>query len=244
MISFRPLPALTVAAGLLFAFLVWLGVWQLERLQWKLGLIAEVNGHMAAAPISLEDAMRLGPDGAQYRHVRLTGSFDNSKESFAMATDAGGAPVFHVLVPFTTAKGVFIVDRGRIPQELKDPAKRRAGQIEGPTELVGVWRIPDPANFFTPPPDLKTRVWYSRDLNAIAAHDGLKLAEPVVIEADARPNPGGWPVGGETRVEFRNEHLQYAITWFALAAGLLGVYLAYHVSKGRLRLNGRSSGPN
>ena len=244
MIVFRPLPALTVAAGLLFAFLVWLGVWQLERLQWKLALIAEVNGHMAAPPLSLDEAMRLGAEGAQYHHVRLAGRFDNAKESFVIATDADGAPVFHVLVPFETASGIFLIDRGRIPQTLKDPATRRAGLIDGQTELTGVWRIPDPANYFTPPPDLKARVWYSRDLAAIAAHDGLTLAEPVVIEADAKPNPGGWPVGGETRVEFRNQHLQYAITWFALAAGLLGVYLAYHVSKGRLRLNGSGGGPN
>ena len=63
----------------------------------------------------------------------------------------------------------------------------------------------------------------------------LKLAAPVVVEADATPNPGGWPKGGQTRVAFRNEHLQYAITWFALAAALLGVYLTYHISRGRLR---------
>jgi surfeit locus 1 family protein len=56
----------------------------------------------------------------------------------------------------------------------------------------------------------------------------------VVIEADATPNPGGWPEGGKTVVDFPNNHLQYAITWFGLAAGLIGVYFAYHVSKGRL----------
>jgi surfeit locus 1 family protein len=58
----------------------------------------------------------------------------------------------------------------------------------------------------------------------------------VIVEADATPNPGGWPKGGQTVVTFRNEHLQYAITWFALAAGLLAVYLAYHRSRGRLGL--------
>ena len=56
-----------------------------------------------------------------------------------------------------------------------------------------------------------------------------------MIEADATPNPGGWPKGGQTVVSFRNEHLSYAVTWFGLAAGLIGVYLAYHMSKGRLR---------
>ena len=62
----------------------------------------------------------------------------------------------------------------------------------------------------------------------------MLLLAPVLVEADATPNRGGWPKGGQTEVHFRNEHLQYAITWFALAAGLLGVYIAYHVSRGRL----------
>jgi surfeit locus 1 family protein len=61
----------------------------------------------------------------------------------------------------------------------------------------------------------------------------------VIVEADSTPNPGGWPKGGQTRVNFRNEHLQYAITWFLLAAGLLAVYFAYHVSRGRLTLSSK-----
>ena len=68
----------------------------------------------------------------------------------------------------------------------------------------------------------------------MARQDGVALLAPVVLEADAAPNPGGWPKGGQTVVTFRNEHLQYAITWFALAAGLLLVYFAYHRSLGRL----------
>jgi surfeit locus 1 family protein len=243
MISFRPLPALTVAAGLLFAFLVGLGIWQLERLQWKLALIAQVNANMAAPAISAKEALRLGVDGAQYRHVRLNGHFDNTREAYVLAT-ADGEPVYHVLVPFETKEGAFLVDRGRIPQALKNPDLRKAGLIEGETEVTGVWRTPDPANSFTPAPDVAARLWFSRDVVAIARQDDVNLAAPVVIEADARPNPGGWPVGGETKVEFRNQHLQYAITWFALAAGLLGVYLAYHASKGRLRLNPPAGGSN
>ena len=57
---------------------------------------------------------------------------------------------------------------------------------------------------------------------------------PILIEADATPNPGGWPLGGQTRVDFPNDHLQYAITWFGLALALLAVYLLYHRSQGRL----------
>ena len=78
------------------------------------------------------------------------------------------------------------------------------------------------------------RVWYSRDLAAIAAVDHVSLAVPVLIEADATPNPGGWPKGGQTVVDLPNNHFSYAVTWFGLAICLLGVWLAYHISKGRL----------
>ena len=89
---------------------------------------------------------------------------------------------------------------------------------------------------FTPAPVPDKHIWYARDLKGMTAADHLTLAAPVVIEADATPNPGGWPKGGQTVVDFPNNHLSYAITWFGLAAGLIGVYFAYHISKGRLRL--------
>jgi surfeit locus 1 family protein len=83
-------------------------------------------------------------------------------------------------------------------------------------------------------PDTVHRIWYARDLKSIAATDHLTLAAPVVIEADATPNSGGWPRGGQTVVTFRNQHLSYAVTWFGLAMGLLGIWFAYHISKGRI----------
>jgi surfeit locus 1 family protein len=86
---------------------------------------------------------------------------------------------------------------------------------------------------FTPAPDPKTRLWFVKDVPAIAKAASV-TALPVLIEADATPNKGGWPVGGQTRVDFPNDHLQYAITWFGLAFALLAVYFLYHRSRGRL----------
>jgi surfeit locus 1 family protein len=100
--------------------------------------------------------------------------------------------------------------------------------------ITGVWRTPDPPGAFTPAPDRARHIWYARDVAGIAAANGLTLAAPVVIDADATPNPGGWPLGGQTVVEFRNQHLSYAVTWFGLAVCLLGVWLAFHISRGRL----------
>jgi surfeit locus 1 family protein len=231
---FRPLPALTFASAVAFAALVALGVWQLDRLQWKLGLIAEVNRNLAAPPITLGQALMLGA-GAQYRRVGLDGSFDNAKEAYLFTVDATGGAIYHVIVPLATPDGrTFLVDRGAVPKEKLDPATRRDGQLVDIRHVVGVWRTPEAPGVFAPAPDLARRVWYARDLFGIAKADGIRLAAPVLIEADATPNPGGWPKGGQTVVTFRNEHLQYAITWFGLAVVLLGVYLAYHVGRGRL----------
>ena len=233
-LRFRPYPGVTIAALIAAAILVGLGVWQLQRLQWKLGLIAEVNGHMTAPPVSLDDMLRLNRDAAQYRRVALSGRFDNSKEAYVFTTGAAGEPVYHILTPIRTDDGrVLLVDRGYVPKDRRDPATRMP--VDGETRLVGVWRVPDAPGAFTPAADALHRIWYARDLRGIAAADHIRLAAPVVIEADAAPNPGGWPKGGQTVVSFRNEHLSYAVTWFGLAAGLIGVYLAYHMSKGRLR---------
>jgi surfeit locus 1 family protein len=232
-LRFRPYPGLTIAAAISIAILIGLGVWQLQRLKWKLALIAEMTSHMTAAPIAPDQALKLSADAVQYRRVALTGRFENAKEAYVFTTGPDGGPVYHVLSPFLTDGGrVFMVDRGFVPQEKRDPATRKA--VTGETRLMGIWRVPDPPGWFTPAPDLAHRIWYARDLGGIAAADHLQLAAPVVIEADAAPNPGGWPKGGQTVVDLPNNHLSYAVTWFGLAAGLFGVYLAYHMSKGRL----------
>jgi surfeit locus 1 family protein len=233
---FRPLPIFTLFAAALLAVLVWLGVWQIQRLHWKLGLIAEVSHSMTLPPISVDIALAMG-QGAQYHRVLLDGWFLNGKEAYLYTTGENGAPVYHVLTPFETRdRRILMVDRGVIPLSLRDPHKRTAVNER---VIIGVWRTPDAPGLFTPAPDRAQHVWYSRDVTGMAAADGVKLAAPVVVEADAAPNPGGWPKGGQTQVTFRNEHLQYAITWFGLAAALLGIYIAFHISKGRLGLRPR-----
>ena len=232
--TFRPIPGLTIACVLLFAMLCGLGVWQLERLHWKLALIARVNAHIAAAPLPLDAVLALNGDDAQYRRVSLSGRFDHAHEAYVFTTDQGAA-VYHVLTPLRTDDGkVLMVDRGEVPKEKLDPATRAPGNVEGNVRVTGVWRVPDPPVAFTPPPDRGHRIWFARDLVAIGAADHLILAAPVVVEADTTPNPGGWPRGGQTVVNFRNQHLSYAVTWFGLALCLLGVWLAYNISKGRI----------
>ena len=234
-LRFRPYPGLTVAVVILTAILVALGVWQTERLSWKLNLIATMDRKMHAPPIAVDSASLKAVADDNYTHVTLKGRFDNGKEAYVFTTNPDLGAVYHVLTPFQTDAGhVYLVDRGMVPPAKRDPNTRKEGEIEGETQVVGIWRAPDPPGSFTPKPNLMNRIWYGRDLNGIALADDVRLAAPVVIEADATPVPGGWPKGGQTVVNLPNNHLSYAMTWFGLAAGLVGVYLAYHASKGRL----------
>jgi len=239
-VTFRPMLAPTLWCLPAFLILTGLGLWQIHRLHWKLALIAAMHANIAAPPMALDRALVLTPQAAQYHRVELVGNFDHAKEAYVFTTGDHGQPVYHVITPIILSNGkAMLVDRGMVPPALRDPARRVSGQIAGLRHIVGVWRVPDPPGMFTPAPDYKQRIWYSRDVAGIAHADGVKLAAPVLVEADATPNPGGWPKGGQTVVNLRNDHLQYAVTWLALAEALLIMYFAYHRSQGRFSIRWR-----
>jgi surfeit locus 1 family protein len=210
--------------------LIGLGVWQIERLQWKEGLIAQRDRMVVAAPIpppqTLDEA-RVN----EFRHVVDSGVLLNDKEIFLAAASDSGRSGYQVLAPLREADGrIVFVNRGFIPLELKDPAKRGAGEPAGTVQITGLLRIAPvkKPSFFLPDnrPDLN--LWFWVDLPAIAKAAAVDNVAPFYIDADKTPNPGGWPQGGVTRLELPNDHLQYAITWFALAIALIVIYVLYH----------------
>lgn len=217
-------------AGL--ALLIGLGMWQLKRLAWKEGLIAEIETRAKGAPITLPEAIAAAEDGRDpsYYRVRVEGRFDHAKELylFAVTDDAVG---WHVITPFTTAEGtVVLVDRGFVPDNLRDPAVRAEGQVEGPVTVTGLVRVPETQGAFVPDNEIPTNRWFWRDLpgmeRAIYPGNAPSLA-PFFLEAEKSDLPGGWPAGGQTRLELPNNHLQYAITWFLLAGALVVIYVVY-----------------
>ncbi len=125
---------------------------------------------------------------------------------------------------------VVFVNRGFIPLDLKDPAKRIAGQTVGPVHVAGLLRVPPSekptCSWAFNRPDLN--LWFWVDLPKMAAAAGIENAAPFYLDADKTPNAGVWPQGGFTRLELPNDHLQYAITWFALAVALIVIYVLYH----------------
>lgn len=140
-------------------------------------------------------------------------------------TDLG--PGYWVMTPLMTRWGTLLVNRGFVPSELRDPARRPAGLVAGPVRVTGLLRMSEPGGAFLRHNDPATGRFYSRDVAAIARVRGLSTVAPYFLDADATPVPGGWPRGGLTVVRFRNAHLQYALTWFALAAlSLAGAWIA------------------
>jgi surfeit locus 1 family protein len=222
-------PAVATLVGCVF--LIFLGAWQLQRLAWKEGLIAEIAARAKAAvqPLPpLSQWAQLRPEDYEYRHVELDGVFENDKEALVFRPAGGPArePGYLVLTPLKLDSGAFvIVNRGFVPIDLKDPAAR--GEIEGRTHVTGLMRQPESRNFFTPADDPETGQYFTRDPALIAHHFGLAPAAPFSVDADLGPAPGGWPRGGASELTFPNNHLAYALTWFGLAVALAGVFIAF-----------------
>jgi surfeit locus 1 family protein len=230
MTGFRPrlVPTLFTVPGVLF--LVALGIWQVQRLHWKEGLIAQRDAAVVAAPIAPPQNLAAA-SGLEFRHVVAEGTFRNDKELFLAASSDAGESGYQVLTPLSMSDGrTMFVNRGFIPLELKDKAKRAAGELSGNVRVAGLLRLPpaEKPSFFLPDnrPDLN--LWFWVDLPAMARQVGIADPVPFYVDADSTANPGGWPKGGITRLDLPNSHLQYALTWFALAIALLVIYVLYH----------------
>jgi len=241
--GWRSLVVLAAVSAVAFVILVGLGTWQLERRAWKEALIARVETGLAADPVAAP-----GPDAwpsldlsdVEYTPVEVTGVFDHAKEIHVVHTlvepkgPARGIG-YQIFTPFRADAGWWVyVNRGFVPRENEDPATRGAGQIEGETEVAGLLCAPSRRSWFTPGDNVAGNAWFSRDPALFAAASGLPAdaVAPYIIDARFDPDlPGGLPQGGETIVSFPNSHLQYALTWFGLAAVLAGVFVAFAVKR-------------
>jgi surfeit locus 1 family protein len=231
---FRPLPGLTAATLIALAILVGLGTWQLQRRAEKHALLDQMTSRAAAAPAPVEILLATG-DYAAHRAATAQGTFDHAAESYVHAprpNEGAARPGFKVITPLRLVSGgLILVDRGWVPAGKRNPKGRARGQTEGEVEIAGTLRPSSRPSTFTPPPDAATRTFYQRDGVAIAEALAISLASPLIFEASTKV-PGG-PEPLPSLLNIPDNHLQYAITWFALAAVLLFVYLRFHYVHGR-----------
>lgn len=189
--------------------LVSLGVWQSQRLAWKVDLIASIEERISAAPVALPT--NLDPVADKYMPVVLDGAFKEEALRILASRRQTGA-VYRIIRPFDLADGrSVLVDTGWIHDEEKIPAL-----VADQMSLTGNLHWPNEIDGFTPEPDIEANIWFARDVPAMADALGTLPILTVLRDApDADIGVTPWPVDTG---DIPNDHLQYAFTWFSLAA--------------------------
>ena len=211
--------------------LISLGFWQLDRLNWKQHLLGRIKARIAAPRISLprEDIVL---QELEFRGVSFAGKFVEGRDVRLFAMDERGAPGYHLYSHFRLEDGRgLIVNRGWLPKQEadKESADFRPRQPLG--TLTGRVRLSQTKTLFTPANDIEANIWYFADLDAIATYLSVLDAVPFFVELDD-DGAGLWPRGSVMRLNFPNNHLQYAITWFALA-GVAALIFGLRQFRGR-----------
>jgi surfeit locus 1 family protein len=224
---FWPTAISTLAALTLFG----LGTWQLQRKQWKEGLIAAIAARADAPPLPVAEAQARAARGEDiaYLHVTASGRFLNAAERYLYAPGPSGLG-WHVYTPLALGAQRFLwVNRGFVPEARRAPQTRREGLLEGEVAVRGRVRVPARRGLFQPENDPGANTWYWPDISALSTSAGLTgTTLPFVVAVDGSPEvPGGLPRGGVTPLSLPNRHLEYARTWYALALTLIIVYVAF-----------------
>lgn len=196
-------PALMGVAGV--SVLVSLGIWQVQRMQWKAGVLAEITNMISAEPVAL--AAELDPALDKYRPVRIEGRFTGAFVE-VLAGQVGTSPGVRVIEAFDAQGRLLLIDRGFLPED-----QRGVARPVRDAAVVGNLHWPEETDSFTPPPDPKTGLWFVRDVPAMADRLGT---EPVLIVA-REPTGDGIVAQPVSTSGIPNDHWGYAITWFALA---------------------------
>ncbi len=209
--------ALALLAALACLGFVLLGTWQVARRAWKHELIARVDARLQAAPVPAPGPAQWPQVDAahdEYRRVLASGVWIHQRQTLVQAATELGAG-YWVLTPLQAGDGtVILVNRGFVGPGWQQPA---GGGPGGTVRVSGLLRLSEPGGGFLHRNDPVHDRWYSRDVASIAAARGLGTVAPYFLDADGPAAPDG-PVGGLTVVRFNDNHLAYAITWYALAA--------------------------
>ena len=249
----------TLATVVAFAILIGLGTWQWQRKTWKEELVATIDARIAAPPSAPEQwsGLQCQPmhevglaASCEFKMVRLAGRFDYGQDwhvfvNAPRTATAPGGPGYFILSPFELegAPGSRIfVNRGFVPEAQKDAAGWRKGQVSDRMEIVGQIRTAEQRGTFTNQNSPDANVWYLRNPRELlglneteAGPPGWQAAGPdpleFYVEQISPVPPGGLPSPRPSRIELPNRHLEYALTWWGLSVTLIGVYVAFALSR-------------
>ncbi|MDP5218075.1 SURF1 family protein [Ruegeria sp. 2205SS24-7] len=210
-------------ATLIVTFIL-LGNWQMRRLAWKTDLIETVESRAFGEPVDLPE--RFEPDAHSYLRVRAVGQFEMDKPVLIKAV-TGLGPGYWLMMPLLAEGRIIWVNRGFVPAQAQDPA----GWALPDLPVTGLLRPSEPAGTLLERNDPGAGRWVSRDVEALSEAVGLGETAPYFIDADHNADETAWPRGGLTQLSFRNTHLSYALTWYAMALLLFGAVAYLTISR-------------
>ncbi len=222
---------LTIAVAISLAILIGLGSWQLQRLHWKEGLLARVAALQAAPATSGEAALERMAAGADldFARIRLTCPGLASASDLELSSVREGTAGSRLISACRVVGGSYrsiLVDRGFVRDDVSARPRVNVSDL-APVEVVGVLRVPEAGNRFSPANDVAANRWYVRDVPAMAQALKVDAPAPLFLMAETSSNPGWQALDpAPLPAEISNRHLEYALTWFGLAAALVGVYAA------------------
>jgi surfeit locus 1 family protein len=222
------------------ALFVGLGVWQLQRRTEKHALIAALTERLAAEPAPLPPAAQwsaLTPARDEFRRVRLSATYQSGADAMvyssgsAIREDISGPGAWAFLPARLPTGETVVVDTGFVQNTMQDRDQQdRAVKrlITGqPVELTGYIRFPEHAGLLTPAENPAKRLWFTRDHLAMAQALGWSEVAPFYIDLEAPVPESGVPKPGPLDVHLKDDHMQYAITWFCLAGAVVIAFGAW-----------------
>lgn len=224
----RPIPLIMSVTA--FLLMMGLGIWQMQRLEWKEGLIADIEKTEKERPSEI-----LPPDAELKNHpfarYLVSGTFLNEQEFHLAARDYKAVRGYHILTPFRTDDGrIILLNRGWVPTERKNRETRPESLIEGPTTQIIRLRTDKDRNYFTPDASPKDNIWFWKDRKGMEKYSGLDMA-PVTADVLGEQNIEHLPVPLEDKMVLRNDHLGYALTWFMVGIAVAIIFIVYHRKK-------------
>ena len=230
----RPTPIAWILFLGAFATTVGLGTWQVQRLAWKTDLIAEIEDAKTNAPLTARDLPTTDTEwkAKNFWPVKLTGTWNNEIEYHLAPRYYNSKLGYHVVQPLVLAdKRTVLVNRGWIPADYKEIERRPRSIGVGRATVTGMIRYGSERNPFTPENQKEKNVWFGRDVQAMADFYELKNVLPAMVDAVGEQDVSTLPIPSDGAIRLRNDHATYVFTWYAIALGILVIFILAHRKK-------------
>jgi surfeit locus 1 family protein len=230
---FKPklIPTLVTVPCLLLV--IALGIWQVQRMQWKEELLANLSHELDAAPTPLNAGMLAdGLPPQSFRHVEFEAALPAHIPVTFAAKYNHGSLGYHVISLMELKDGgTVLVNRGWIPQAMRDTLLLEESRRSKPDEITvtGLLRPLPRRGWFIPDNNAADNMWFWYDAPAIATQLGMGAPPQLVVEATAISPKTNYPMPAKAEITLRNDHLMYALTWFGMALALVVIYVVYHL---------------